>query len=297
MDISKLRAQRNKVIQDLHPLPPNDPPPAYQKDDLNDKPVKHSIVGDGWLARLDANLRDTDVHLLLDDSGSMFFNDVSRDVQRQYTNSEFKRPDGKPIKTRFDEALTSIYRILPLIQMVETKVTLSFLNSRDVHVANTDAEFEQLKNVIVELCRKNSNGGTPLVGRMREIYGNLQTSNRKHLAILFVDGEPGDYGFEPRNVQRAFDDLVKLFKARKENIFTCIALCTDNEDEVGRYNGLDTDLPRFDVCDDFFSERAEIAKVYRKSNIPMDERMFTYEDYLIKMLIGAIDQEIDRLDE
>jgi len=295
MDIATLRAQKKKIVEELHPLPPNDPPPVYSGTDFEDRAIKYNCVGDGWLARLNTHLSDTDVDLLLDDSGSMFFNNISQKVRKQYMENEFRRPDGKCIVTRFDEALTSIYRLLPLIQTVGAKVTLSFLNSKDKHTAETDDEYALLMETIVKLCKKTSGGGTPLVARARNIYN--ATSNRKHLAIMFIDGEPGDYGFEPQQVKRAKADLVEVFRHRAANRFTCIALCTDNEAEVGIYNGLDTELARFDVCDDFFSERIEVVKVYQKHGVSVDERMFTYEDYLVKMLIGSIDREIDGLDE
>jgi len=256
--------------------------------------------------KVDHHLKDTDIHLLLDDSGSMFFSKISEKIQKLYKDSKFTRPDGKPITNRFDEALTLIKRILPIIQMVDgTTVTLSFLNSDKVYKAKTnkddikqtDKEYKELINATIKLCKLTKGRGTPLVRRTNEIYTDIMNSNRKHLAVLFIDGEPADYGFEAPQKERAFNDLVNIFKKRKLSMFTTIALCTDNEEEVGKFNNLDKKLPRFDVCDDFFSERAEIAEVYYKNDIAMDERMFTYEDYLVKMLIGSMDQEIDRLDE
>ena len=56
-------------------------------------------------------------------------------------------------------------------------------------------------------------------------------------------------------------------------------------------NNWDRNIPRLDVIDDYKNERNEILRAKGK-NFP-----FSYGDYIVKSLIGSIDQELDNFDE
>jgi len=159
----------------------------------------------------------------------------------------------------------------------------------------TKENHNSMQSTMEGLCRWRKGGMTPLISRTKEMYNSFTDRNKKYLSILFVDGEPNEpiYG----SGQKAFDILVDEFDRRQDNIFTMIVMCTDNSAEVEKYNGLDERFPRFDICDDFFSERIEIANVYKFFGKAFDERRFPYEDYLIKIMIGCVDPDIDGLDE
>ena len=53
----------------------------------------------------------------------------------------------------------------------------------------------------------------------------------------------------------------------------------------------DTSMPRVDVCDDYQSERKEILAAQGPSF------HFSHGDYCVKLLLGAIDPQMDSLDE
>ena len=56
-------------------------------------------------------------------------------------------------------------------------------------------------------------------------------------------------------------------------------------------NNWDQTIPRLDVVDDFRSEKLEILRVQGSTF------KFSFGDYIVKSLIGAIDPEMDSLDE
>ena len=66
--------------------------------------------------------------------------------------------------------------------------------------------------------------------------------------------------------------------------------CTDDDQTMAYLNHADNAIPRLDVTDDFFSERAEILRAQGAGF------HFTYGDYLTKILAGAIDPYFDSLD-
>ncbi len=74
-------------------------------------------------------------------------------------------------------------------------------------------------------------------------------------------------------------------------MFTTIVACTDDEESVGYLNKWDRVLKNLDVIDDFRSEREEIKR--RKGS----EVRFSFGDYVVKSLIGSIDQSMDGMDE
>jgi hypothetical protein len=62
-------------------------------------------------------------------------------------------------------------------------------------------------------------------------------------------------------------------------------------DSINYLNNMDKQIRNLDVVDDFRNEKAEV-KARRGPQYP-----FSYGDYVVKSMIGAIDPSIDRLDE
>ena len=59
----------------------------------------------------------------------------------------------------------------------------------------------------------------------------------------------------------------------------------------GYLNGLDREMPRLDVLDDYKSEFAEV----KRSKGP--QFPFSFGDYVAKCFLGSIDPDMDRFDE
>ncbi len=106
------------------------------------------------------------------------------------------------------------------------------------------------------------------------------------LIIIATDGEPTDIqGYS--NIP----EFKKTLIDRPSYVFTNIVACTDDERSIGYLNGLDRELPRLDVVDDYASELAEIRRL-RGLNYN-----FSFGDYVTKAMLGSINPDLDRHDE
>ena len=115
-------------------------------------------------------------------------------------------------------------------------------------------------------------------------------NDRKLLILIATDGVPTD--------DKGQDDLVGLEKVLREcrypsieRMFVTFIACTDDLKSVAYLNQFDKKIPFIDVLDDYYSERAEVLAVQGK-NFP-----FSYGDYVVKVLVGSVDQWFDNLDE
>ena len=70
-----------------------------------------------------------------------------------------------------------------------------------------------------------------------------------------------------------------------------VVACTDDDESVKYLNKWDRSIVNLDVVDDFRNERQEIRKIKGSSF------KFSFGDYVVKSLIGSIDQELDKMDE
>ena len=109
---------------------------------------------------------------------------------------------------------------------------------------------------------------------------------RNLLIIIATDGEPtDDAGYS--NIPEFKQTLMNC----PSFVFTNIVACTDDERSIGYLNGLDRELARLDVVDDYASELAEI----RRLNGP--DFKFSFGDYATKALLGSVNPDLDLTDE
>ena len=108
----------------------------------------------------------------------------------------------------------------------------------------------------------------------------------KLLVIIVTDGEPtDDYG------NKDIHGFKHALQARGRNVFTTIVSCTDEDNTMDYLNNWDRNIPRLDVVDDYRNERLEITRAKGRNF------KFSYGDYVVKILIGSMDPELDNLDE
>ncbi|KAJ3248531.1 hypothetical protein HDU78_000179 [Chytriomyces hyalinus] len=141
----------------------------------------------------------------------------------------------------------------------------------DVHFLNRDP----IRNVFDVLSEKQSRA--------------ISESNKKLLFLIATDGVPTtDMGFDDR-----LGLWLVLMQERDDAGDTPVVflLCTDDEKEVGYLNEWDKEIPGVDTVDDYYTERREILAVQG------DDFCFSKGDWVCKMLLGAVDDEIDALDE
>jgi hypothetical protein len=222
--------------------------------------------------RLQTHLAMTKIVYVYDDSGSM--NSVL---------SESPLNSGLFKATRWDE-LKNFSRVsIDLASIFNPEgIDIYFLNRP---VARAVKHINDLEPYLID----KPSGFTPMRRILeRVLVDNSKTKlgERKLLIVIVTDGEPtNDQG------KQDIKGLKKVLQSRDKNVFTTIVSCTDEAHTMDYLNNWDRNIARLDVVDDYRNERSEIVKSKGK-NFP-----FSYGDYIVKVLIGSIDQELDDLDE
>jgi hypothetical protein len=212
-------------------------------------------------------LRKFEIVIVCDDSGSME-----------------TLVDGTQ-RTRWDE-LRSIVKIV-------LDISVSFaLNGVDIHFLNGRNLFKvKDPGIIDQAFAKSPCGYTPLVPVLKKIFtSDLARRGRDKKLLVFVatDGQPTDDNGNPQ-----VDELKHLMQETRQSVTTHVTflLCTDDQDSVGYLDKWDKEMKNVDVTDDYNTETKKIRQ-YRGDNYP-----FSYGDYVVKALAGAIIQAIDIINE
>ena len=185
--------------------------------------------------------------------------------------------------SRWDE-LSNFARIVIEIASMFTVdgIDVHFLNMQPVKNVRS---FDQLSLYF----RDKPAGATPLSRTIQNVIreNSVESLNNKNLLILIAtDGEPTDAtGYS--NIP----EFKQTLQNRPSYVFTNIAACTDDDSSIGYLNGLDRELPRLDVIDDYAMELAEI----KRKNGPAFQ--FSFGDYVTKAILGSISSDLDVSDE
>ncbi len=209
-------------------------------------------------------LQSFKIVFIFDDSGSMNSTDTG-------------------VMTRWEE----------LLQFASASVEIASVfnsNGSDVYFLNRPT----MRNVrdssqLSQYFRDRPQGVTPLTRTVQSVINeNPQhaLAGKNLLLIIATDGEPTDPNGNPN-----IPEFKQCLSNRPSNVFSTIVACTNDTNAIGYLNGLDKELPRLDVCDDYRSEFTELRSK-RGPQFP-----FSYGDYIVKTLIGSIDVELDRWDE
>jgi hypothetical protein len=129
----------------------------------------------------------------------------------------------------------------------------------------------------------------------REVKG----AEKKLLIIIGTDGLPTDRkgNREEKQLDGTKISYINILKKKlldrksTDNIYVSFVACTDVDADVSYMNTWDKEIPNVDVNDDFKSEKKEILKV-QGPNFKFD-----YPEYACKIILGSIDDSMDKLDE
>ena len=212
-------------------------------------------------------LQQFELVVLCDDSGSM--------------NTPVEGTKG----SRWDE-------LRSIVQIIIEIGTVFDSNGVDVHFLNrapmlnvTDARQ------VVESFSQRPSGVTPLAAALRRIFqsaANKPGSEKRMLVFVATDGEPTDAHGTPDIP--GLENLMRHERQAHTTYVTFLA-CTDDPQNVAYLSNWDRSMQNVDVVDDYKSEQEEIRRL-RGYNYP-----FTFGDYVAKALLGAIDPQLDQLDE
>jgi hypothetical protein len=217
-------------------------------------------------------LESFEIVLLIDDSGSM---------ATAVTVPPGADPYG-PRPTRWTEVQRYCNTVVDLAAALDPDgIDVRFLNrpgfSHVTSMAQVAPAFGPLPT-----------GFTPLTMAVTSILREKAhvIAEKKLLLVIATDGEPTD-----PSGKVDISSFTQVLRGRPINVFVSIIACTDDEGSVGYLNKLDRVIPRLDVTDDFQSERSEVLRAQGASF------RFSFGDYVVKSLLGCVDNSFDHLDE
>lgn len=209
-------------------------------------------------------LEGCDINIILDDSSSMraIINPVSA--------------FGKAT-TRWDEEKNIASIVVDIASVMDKDgLDVNFLNRGTLNGISHSSQLGYIFS-------GGPCGSTPLCVMLRSVIASKMETAKENKVIIYIvtDGEPdGGAG-----------DLKRILEnERHPNMYVTFVACTSDLKVVAYLNDWDKTIPRVDVVDDYLSEKTEILRV--NPNI-----IFTFGDYVVKSLIGAIDPEFDNMDE
>ena len=252
-------------------MAPGPPSEAFRMQKLQALALQHEIRPD-WVAKMRA-LEGFTICMICDDSGSMSTVVDAGPGANPYA----------PKQTRWTELCTTASRVCELGSALSDRgVDVYFLNRPPLTGASGAAHLQAAFNFAPP------QGFTPLTRALQQVLTDQREAlrERKLLLIIATDGRPtDDRGNE--NIPGFLDAL----RALPQNCFVQIMACTDDDESVAYLNEADRDIARVDVTDDYRSERKEILAA-QGANFH-----FTYGDYVVKAMLGPVDNSFDKLDQ
>jgi hypothetical protein len=187
--------------------------------------------------------------------------------------------------TRWDELRAIVQIIIEIGTVFDSNgVDVYFLNRPPI-LSITDPRQ------VAESFSQRPQGLTPLTSALRQIFqlaASKPGSDKRLLVFVATDGAPTD---NHGNVDvRSLENLMRNERQSNTTHVSFLA-CTDDDSSVAYLSEWDRTMLNVDVIDDYKSEREEVRQ-NRGFNYP-----FSFGDYVVKALIGAVDPQMDALDE
>lgn len=232
------------------------------------------------IADLSNVLTKCKIIILCDDSGSM--------------QTSIYEPDTKTTTTRWAEAKRLCATILKFLLAIQGNnpegIDLHFFGRNNIdNITSLDG--------MQQVFAADPTSGTPLIGTVRDIcrrYSPRATADKPVLLIVITDGKPSDGDGEEEHW-----DFYNIVKTRggtnNNNIHISFAECTDCERDMEYLDRWDRDpryrITNYDNTDDY---REELRAV-QMNNTPGFK--FTYNDYVIKILLATFRKKYFNLDQ
>ena len=219
------------------------------------------------------NLEGFEIVVIADDSGSM--------------NTPVAIPGSDPfgkLPSRWDELKHTVSIITDIAAVMDH-------DGIDVHFLNRGTLINVAHHSrLDEAFMTKAEGGTPIVPILRKVLSTK--TEKRRLIIIATDGCPDDFlGVDGSIVDGKVAFRYVLEKERAVTDYVTIVACTDDDNVMSYLNGWDKELDRVDVVDDYHSEKGEIVAVQGPQFV------FSFGDYVVKALMGAVDTWFDKLDE
>ena len=264
-----------------HAIPvPTAPPAARQYDissgaseDVTETQVK-ALKSQGFTEGLARSLSENKTVFplriwVVDNSGSMQKADGHRIIPTS-TKNDLKIVDC----TRWDEIKESVTYHIEMAALLEAPTSFRLLNNPGANVGPQQFDIAQMGSSMLssevsaalEIMTKARPGGvTPLTEHIREIHSTvealaptLNAEGKRVVIVIATDGLPSDsQGTSNKSVNDQFVSSLRALEGLP--VWLVIRLCTDDDEVVQFYNGLDEMLElSMDVLDDFCGEAEEV---------------------------------------
>ncbi len=175
--------------------------------------------------------------------------------------------------------VTTVFSVTECIE--QSPLDVYFLNRPSV------LSVQQLQQITAAF-EARPHGWTPIVPVLRHALAQpCDESYRGRIIVLCTDGEPTN----EKNHADTAQLRRLLMEGRRATDFVTVLACTDDDDAIGYLNRWDVEIPRLDVVDDYTNERKEVQRAQGR------QFAFTFGDYVVKILLGAVVPALDKLDE
>ena len=225
-------------------------------------------------------LKEYDIILLIDDSGSMTTKNTLIDHRTGHTITT----------TRWEEAKDITMTLVDFALLLDDDgIDIFFMNREPLFKVNT-------KEKVVNAFQTYPSGGTPTVKTLKKIYDKYKNNSKNNLLLIITDGEPTDGGDNYCYLIDIFDAMFYNDKIRNQNLNQphfkiSMMICSDSETTQQYYSKLDSKYDDLDVNDDYLEEKKQIMRIQGH------QFNFDYGDYICKILLAPICNQLDMLDE
>ena len=208
-------------------------------------------------------LRNFEIVIVCDDSGSMI---TTVDAAQ---------------RTRWDELRSIVKIILEIGVIFDTNgVDIYFINGRTFHNVKNPETVDQA-------FATRPSGYTPLASTLDKVFQSpLSRPGRDKKLLVFVatDGVPTDNDGN-ENVPEL--EYIMRQKRQTDTTYVAFLLCTDDPSCMSYLTNWGQTMGNVDVTYDFYTERSRIRKYQG------NDYTFSFGDYVVKALIGAVDPAVN----
>lgn len=242
-------------------------------------------------------LKDQNLNMIIDDSGSMDRTTDSKHSDAGEYMQKLLRIYNSPSEpmTRWQEVENHLHNLIGILAYVPTKqITISFLNRPNTitltHAGKTPKQYQDDADAKIRSAFVASpDGFTPTYNALAKAFNTRFDTLTVH--YLFTDGEPSDINNRatPQEIARVKALINQRLNPKSKPLV--MVSCTNEDEHTKWMKIVEKEGPSVSETDDYNDEKEEV--------IANQGKRFPYNKGLwyAALLAGAIDQELDGLDD
>lgn len=258
---------------------PSAPPPPYPSQPADPKSVidkinefvKETGMQPFFADRL-IELFPYDIVFIADDSGSM---------------TSFSPQGG----TRWDQLKLTIRMVMETALLFDSDgIDVFFLHRRGEQGYKNVTNAQQINEMFDKPLDSKAN--TPLLLRLDTLFKSYEDNDKPVLFVIATDGEPTDAYQGHKGIEglTQFMDVREANEKLKAHTAMGFVMITEVMKVLKAYDVIDGKYSHVDCVSDFQAEKGQIKD-------PAIRAKFSTYDWVAKILLGPINQDVDELDE